>query len=138
MGGIIVRTALLEWIPAKLGRIVMLGTPNAGSDAARRLAPRLGWLCPYLHELSDASDSYINTLPSPDGFEIGVIASPKDHVVPLESALAVPASDHALVRIRHGLIPCSRRVAREVVVFLETGHFSASASRRRATSLTCA
>lgn len=132
MGGIVVRCALQGQSFSKLGRIVMLVTPNSGSHAARRLAPPLGWLCPYLRELSDSSDSFVSQLPPLEGLEIGAVASRIDHVVSLGSALAVSATDHMLINVWHGLVPCSPVVSREARQFLQTGRFSDGVRRAEA------
>ena len=42
MGGILTRIVLGKFQPECLGRVVMLGTPNQGSHAARKVAPILG------------------------------------------------------------------------------------------------
>ena len=63
LGGIITRQALLEAVPAKIGRVVMLAPPNRGSLKARRLAPVFGWWVRPLADLSDSAASADQTMP---------------------------------------------------------------------------
>jgi triacylglycerol lipase len=100
LGGIIVRHAVAsEKIPAaRLGRVVMLAPPNAGSEIAdaftqtpglRRVGPVL--LGPALTQLGTSATALVNRLP-PVPFECGVIAGTRS-LNPLFSALIDGPSD---------------------------------------------
>jgi pimeloyl-ACP methyl ester carboxylesterase len=123
MGGIVARLALAERIPAKLGKIVMLAPPNRGSHMARKFAPWLGRICPPLVQLSDERDSYVVSLPPPQGVPIGVIAATSDLLV-AEAATHLPTErDHVVLPGMHTTLVWRRETAMHVVHFLEHGHF---------------
>ena len=123
MGGIISRVMLEHYRPENLGRVVMLGTPNQGSHAARRLAPGLGWLCPALSQLSDAESSWIHGVHRPKNIEIGVIAGAHDRVVSVEATRLPGAADHQVLPSGHGELLFRRDVLRSIDRFLCHGKF---------------
>jgi len=130
MGSIIARRALGLARPAKLGRFVMLGPPNAGSHVARRLAPALGGLCPPLRELSDLPESYVNRLGELPGVELGVIAAAADRVVKLDSTSLACQRDHIVLPGHHGMLPWRRDTAEQTVHFLKHGRFNHGSDSR--------
>jgi pimeloyl-ACP methyl ester carboxylesterase len=122
LGNLVVRAALLERAPRKLGRVVMLVPPNQGSPVARLLSRFLGDRFPILRQLSDAPESDARRLAFPP-MEVGVIAARFDHVV-AESSTHVPdESDHLLVSASHGWLMYRPSVQRAIVAFLRTGRF---------------
>ncbi len=123
MGGIIVRRAFSLGRPANLGRLVMLGPPNAGSHVARTLARPLGRLCPPLIDLSDSADSYVNRLVEPEGLDLGIIAAAYDRVVKLESTFLPCQRDHIVLPGHHGTLPWRRETVRQVLHYLQYGRF---------------
>jgi pimeloyl-ACP methyl ester carboxylesterase len=123
MGSIIARVALSQYLPAKLGHIVMLGPPNRGSHTARQLAPWLGWLCPPLQELSDDPTSFVNALPSPQGLTIGIVAAAADRVVARAATELPGQADWILLPGQHGMLPYREDTARQVIHFLRHGNF---------------
>jgi len=129
MGSIIARAALARGDWQRLGRVVMLGPPNRGSPVATRLAPVLGWFCKPLEQLSDRRGSYVNSLPQPEGHEIGVIAAEYDRVVRLNDTTLSTQADHIIVRSGHTSMLFRREVAELVEEFLRNGAF-----RRQTTS----
>jgi pimeloyl-ACP methyl ester carboxylesterase len=98
MGGIVARAALDRYRPRKLGRIVMLAPPNRGSFVATATAHTFGRFLKPVAELSTAPDSLVNSLPTPEGVEIGVIAAAHD-------ALVSEASTHPAVPHAHVILP---------------------------------
>src|SRR5262245_21735798 len=75
-GGILVRSYLTQHTLPNLGRVVMLGPPNQGSELVDRFGPL--WLFGIIggsagRELGTTSDSVPNRL-GPAGFPLGVIA----------------------------------------------------------------
>ena len=123
MGGIIARRALSLDQPANFGRVVMLGPPNSGSHAARKLATILGRVCPPLRELSDSSGSYVNRLHEPTGIELGIIAAESDRVVKLPSTFLKCQRDHIVLPGHHGALPWRRDTSQQVIHFLRHGRF---------------
>src|SRR5690606_36585906 len=76
MGSILLRQYLAENDPPDLGRVVMLGPPNQGSEAVDRLrdVPGFAWLVgPAGVQLGVGADSLPRRL-GPVDFELGVIA----------------------------------------------------------------
>ena len=122
MGGIVTRESLNNNVPKKMGRVVMLAAPNKGSPGARRW--RL--LTPFFKSMaamSDAPDSYVNTMGEPDGVEIGNIAGRSDAKVPVSFTHLDSQADHIVVDGYHTWIMDDDDVARYVINFLMTGRF---------------
>ena len=123
LGSIVIRRALQIDQPENLGRIVMLGPPNAGSHVARMFSNTLGRICRPLKELSDEPESYVNRLEKPRGVEIGIIAAEADRVVNLESTHLANQADHIVLPGHHGMLPLRRDTSKQVTNFLRFGRF---------------
>lgn len=83
LGGILVRDAFRESVPDNLGRVVMLGPPNQGSEHIDRFGGLPFFFSVWgrpAQELGTAPTSYPNSLP-PIGFECGVIAGTKGGIL---------------------------------------------------------
>lgn len=135
MGGILVRALLEQRRPAQLSRIVMLGSPNQGSHAARKLAPIFGRICQPLHELADTPQSLVRSLCEPTGVPTAVIAGSRDRVVSVEATKLSNLADHLVVRSGHGELLFRRDVVDAVERFLKTGKLAVDdypASRKHA------
>jgi hypothetical protein len=98
MGSIVVRVALNRIEPSRVGRIVLLAPPNAGSPVARIISKLSGQMIVPALELSDQPGSYVNRIESTNDFEIGVLAAKYDFLVPL-------ANTHLQTRPAIGLSP---------------------------------
>lgn len=123
LGGIITRKALLDNVPAKMGRVVMLAPPNHGSLKARRLAPVFGrWVKP-LADLSNSADSAVNRMGTPAGVEIGVIAAARDGKVRIADTHLAGEADHLVVAGFHTFVMNSRAARTATVRFLRSGRF---------------
>ncbi len=120
-----------------LGRVVQIGSPNAGSEAAA-LAMRVpgvpGLMGPVLDQLDDA----VLVEPGPFEFDLGCIAgdlplvpvarlagvrAPNDGLVTVKSALHPAATDTTVLNSAHPLLPFDPRVSRQVHAFLKAGRF---------------
>ena len=123
MGSIVARAALIDFLPSSLGQVVMLAPPNLGSPVARRLAPALGVVCPALHDLADTSSSYVNRLPEPEGYKVGIIAAAYDRVVPLPNTHLANQSDHIVLPFGHSSMLFQRAVADAIGCFIDGGQF---------------
>jgi pimeloyl-ACP methyl ester carboxylesterase len=132
MGGIIGRVALDRYRPLKLGRFVMLASPNRGSSVATRFAGTLGRLLEPVSELSTSPDSLVNNLPVPANVDIGVIAAAHDALVSEASTrLDVPHAHVTLPTWHTGLL-FRPETADLVATFLATGAFPVVNARETA------
>jgi triacylglycerol lipase len=141
LGGLVLRAYLAEHPEPRLGRVVMLGPPNRGSelaDLAVRLRPIHRIIGPTALALGTDGASFPNTLGPPE-FECGVVAGNRsltpigwwlirdddDGVVGVASTrldgmadwIVLPTSHHSMLR--------SRAVAEQTVHFLANGRFDA-------------
>ena len=101
----------------------MLGPPKRGSRVAAVLAQGLGWFCRPLAELSDAENSFVNTLAPPDGVDVGIIAASFDRVLSVESTHLPTERDHLVVPSGHTSMLFRSDVAEYTAAFLRQGHF---------------
>lgn len=124
MGSIIVRRALVEERPTKLGRIVMLAPPNRGSHVASRLVGPLGRICPPLRDLTDRHDSLVNQLPIEEGLEVGVIAARSDIVVRPDSTRLPYLKDWMMLPGHHSGLLFRAETPRLIASFLREGQFT--------------
>jgi hypothetical protein len=123
MGGIVARAALDRYRPRKLGRLVMLAPPNRGSFVATATAGTFGRFLKPVAELSTAPDSLVNSLPMPDGVEIGVIAAAHDALVSEESTRPVVPHAHVTLPTWHTGLLFRQDTADLVAEFLARGEF---------------
>jgi pimeloyl-ACP methyl ester carboxylesterase len=124
MGGIIARHTVASEPEFPPGRVVLLAAPNRGTHVARAAARVIGRICPTLNDLSDAQFSTANSIRTPKGREIGVIAAKNDWVVPLSHTHLADQRDHIVVPGDHLRLPLMRETSRQVVTFLQSGAFS--------------
>lgn len=130
MGGIIARTMFESYRFDKLGRVIMLAPPHRGSHAARKIAPYLGWLTPSLAQLSDAVDSFVNTLPNSlhqNEIDFGIVEASKDRVIASGGVFLEGHRDFARVDGHHGILTWYPRTIELVENFLTHGTFDVNA-----------
>ncbi len=141
LGGLLVRGLLAEHLPLRLGRVVLLGTPNHGSELADLLQRgTLGWARdlagPSAARLGTGANSFPNQLPAPH-YEVGVIAGDRS-LNPIGSWL-IPGADDGMVSVAstrlhgmrdfliaptdHILMRYSQPIADAVIHFLRHGRF---------------
>jgi len=142
MGAIIVRLYLQAHRPANLGRVVLLGPPNAGSRVADRLSRSaiLRWLVgPNLSRLGTATPDAVAPHLAPPDCDVGIIAGsasinpifsrwlrePNDGAVSVASARLAGARDFLVLPHSHTAMLWRDAVAVQVVAFLRTGRFAA-------------
>lgn len=104
LGGILVRHYLAQHKPTTLGRVVMLGPPNQGSEVVDTLrdVPGFEWINgPAGQQLGTDNTSIPTTLPPVD-FECGVIAG--DRTINLFLSLLIPGSDDGKVSIERAKV----------------------------------
>ena len=123
VGSIVTRAALLNSRHRGLKRMVFLAPPIHGTPIGR-LAPKFikQWFPPLL-DLSDADDSFVNTLPKSFPVETGIVSSRFDILVPMKNTLLADAGGQIAINGTHNSILASPRVAKLVASFLASGHF---------------
>ena len=139
LGGILVRSYFNRHPASDVGRVVMLGPPNQGSEVVDRLGScRLFSLVngPAGQELGTSADSLPNRLGSPE-FCLGVIAGNRsinwinsllipgsdDGKVSVERTMLDGMADHILVPATHPFLMRKREVIRQTIEFLREGAF---------------
>jgi pimeloyl-ACP methyl ester carboxylesterase len=149
MGGLLARVYISRHRPARLGRVVMLGTPNGGSEVAdllKDLAIYRAVFGPAGLQLTTAQDPVLAALPSPD-YAIGIIAGcrtiapiasafvlprPNDGRVSVESAKLTNMADHVVIKASHTGLPRNKVAIEQTIAFLHDGRFGAGATAHAA------
>lgn len=140
LGGILVRSYFKRHNFSRIGRVVMLGPPNQGSEVVDILGS--WWLFRKVNgpagvELTTASDSLPNNL-GPVNFECGVIAGTRsinwinsmmikgkdDGKVSVERTKVEGMKAHLKVPVTHPYLMKNKRVIKKTIKFLESGSFS--------------
>ena len=139
LGGILVRSYLSRHAMPNLGRVVMLGPPNQGSEVVDKLG---GWWVfkklngPAGSELGTAKASTPNQL-GPANFCVGVIAGdrsinwinsvlihgPNDGKVSVERTKLEGMADHIVIPAAHPFLLRTRTAIRQTIHFLRHGRF---------------
>jgi pimeloyl-ACP methyl ester carboxylesterase len=139
LGGILVRSYFSRKTDPRLGRVVMLGPPNRGSEVVDRLG---GWW--LFRRLNGPAGSELGTGPSstpnrlgPVGFELGIIAG--DRSINWINSLLIPGADdgkvsvertqvegmkeHLVLHATHTFMMRNTKVLRYTLNFLHAGSF---------------
>jgi pimeloyl-ACP methyl ester carboxylesterase len=141
MGGLMLRAYIARHRPENLGRVVMLGTPNSGSEIADLLY-RLRLHQPVLNHagvlLRTRRDAATEALFGAIDYPLGVIAgdrpmigalpnrlfrAPNDGKVSVAATHVAGQSDHLTLPIAHTAMIYSQPVADQVTHFLRKGCF---------------
>jgi len=140
LGGILLRSYMQAHPDTPIGRVVMLGPPNQGSEVvdAMRDTPGFEWLNgPAGMQLGTDADSVPRSL-GPVDFELGVIAgtqsmnlilstylpNPDDGKVSVASTRVAGMSDHIALPTMHPFMMSNAAAMTQVLHFLEHGSFA--------------
>ncbi|WP_231883039.1 triacylglycerol lipase, partial [Alcanivorax sp. HI0033] len=140
MGGILLRQYLSQHRIERLGRTVMLGPPNQGSEVVDSLgdwAPFQWFNGPAGSQMGTGPGSVPNQL-GPVDFPLGVIAGsdtinfllstqlpgPNDGKVTVERTKVEGMQDHLVLPVTHPFMMRNGKVIEQVKAFLATGAFS--------------
>jgi pimeloyl-ACP methyl ester carboxylesterase len=149
MGGLLTRVYLAKYRPDRLGRVVMLGTPNGGSEIADRLrgfALYRAYFGPAGQQLTTTRDPATETLLPAVGYPVGIIAGNRS-IDPISSAFLLPRPndgrvsvantrldgmvDHVVVAASHPWLLQNASAIDQTITFLLHGRFGRGASTDR-------
>lgn len=141
MGGLLARVYLAKYRPKRLGRVVMLGTPNHGSEIADRLkdfaAYRL-YFGPAGQQLVTSRGAALNAIIPPVDYPVGIIAGNRS-LYPIASAFLLPKpndgrvsvantkldgmTDHVVISASHPWLVRNAVAIGQTIAFLRDGRF---------------
>jgi hypothetical protein len=139
LGAILVRCYFARHTANDLGRVVMLGPPNQGSELVDRLGSWRAFTLingPCGQELGTSPTSVPNRIRAPD-YCVGVIAGnrsinwinsllipgPDDGKVSVERTRLSGMSDHIVISATHLFMMSNRGAIRQTIRFLKSGRF---------------
>jgi pimeloyl-ACP methyl ester carboxylesterase len=143
MGGLLARVYLARYRPTRLGRVVMLGTPNSGSEIADRLkhiGAYRAWFGPAGQQLVTQRDATIAAMFPPVDYPVGIIAGnrsvdpimsaflpkPHDGRVSVENTRLDGMADHIIVGTSHPWLIRNGRAIEQTITFVRDGSFRRS------------
>ncbi|MCA6112419.1 esterase/lipase family protein [Bradyrhizobium cenepequi] len=140
IGGLLARVYLAKYRPPNLGRVVMLGTPNGGSEIADRLKHVVlyrAFFGPAGQQLGTLRDAATMALLPPIDYPVGIIAGnrsiypvasaflprPHDGRVSVANTKLEGMIDHIVVRTSHPWLVRSNEAIAQTIAFLQEGRF---------------
>jgi pimeloyl-ACP methyl ester carboxylesterase len=143
MGGLLARVYIARYRPKRLGRVVMLGTPNGGSEIADRLkhiGAYRAWFGPAGQQLVTQRDATIAAMFPPVDYPVGIIAGnrsvdpimsaflpkPHDGRVSVENTRLDGMADHIIVGTSHPRLIRNGRAIEQTITFVRDGSFRRS------------
>jgi pimeloyl-ACP methyl ester carboxylesterase len=140
MGGLLARVYIARHRPKRLGRVVMLGTPNSGSEIADRLkhfGAYRAFFGPAGQQLGTKRDDAITALfPAPD-YPVGIVAGnrsidplagkmlpkPHDGRVSVKNTEIDGMTDHVVIGAAHPWLVRNSVAIAQTIAFLQDGMF---------------
>jgi pimeloyl-ACP methyl ester carboxylesterase len=143
MGGLLARVYLARYRPQRLGRFVMLGTPNGGSEIADRLKHFTAYRAffgPAGQQLGTQRDAAVDAILPPVDDPVGIIAGnrsiypitsvvlpkPHDGRVSVENTRLDGMAGHIVVGTSHPWLVRNNEAIAQTVLFLRYGKFNPS------------
>jgi pimeloyl-ACP methyl ester carboxylesterase len=143
MGGLLTRVYLAKYRPSRLGRVVMLGTPNGGSEIADRLKnfrAYRAWFGPAGQQLITRRDAALDAILPPVDYPVGIIAGnrsiypissaflpkPNDGRVSVANTRLDGMADHVVIGASHPWLMRNALAIEQTIAFLRDGRFSAT------------
>jgi pimeloyl-ACP methyl ester carboxylesterase len=145
MGGLLTRVYLAGHRPSRLGRVVMLGTPNQGSELAdvlHRFMLYRSYFGPAGQQLTTKREQVRNAPLPPVDYPVGIIAGnrsfypiastfvlprPNDGRVSVENTKIEGMTDHLVIGASHPWLLRKPVAIRQTIAFLRHGRFCAEA-----------
>jgi len=141
---LLARVYIARYRPERLGRVVMLGTPNSGSEIADRLGhfrPYRAFFGPAGQQLGTQRNEAVNALFPPINYPVGIIAGnrsidpvagtmlpkPHDGRVSVENTKLDGMADHVVVAASHPWLVRNSVAIGQTIAFLRDGRFGPSA-----------
>lgn len=142
LGSILLRQYMTERRISRLGRTVMLGPPNGGSEVTDKIGdfPGYAWLNgPAGEQLGTGEDSVVTKL-GPADFDVGIIAGDKsinlilstmipdtdDGKVSVERTKLAGMNDHITLPVSHPFLMRNRTAINQIKHYLKHGRFDHS------------
>ena len=140
MGGLLARVYMARHRPKHLGRVVMLGTPNSGSEIADRLknfGAYRAFFGPAGQQLGTQRDDAIKALFPPLDYPVGIVAGnrsidpltgkmlpkPHDGRVSVKNTVIDGMADHIVVDTSHPWLVRNSVAVAQTIAFLQDGTF---------------
>ena len=141
MGGLLARVYIARYRPKRLGHVVMLGTPNSGSEIADRLGHLMlyrAFFGPAGQQLGTKRDATIEALFPPVDYPVGIIAGdrsiypitsaflpkPHDGRVSVENTKLDGMADHIIIPASHPWLVRNSTAIAQTIAFLRDGRFT--------------
>ncbi len=140
MGGLLARVYIDKYRPKRLGRVVMLGTPNGGSEIADRLKnffPYRAFFGPAGQQLGTERDAATAAMFPAVDYPVGIIAGnrsidpvasvllpkPHDGRVSVQNTKLDGMADHVVVSASHPFLMRHDAAIAQTIAFLRDGKF---------------
>jgi pimeloyl-ACP methyl ester carboxylesterase len=137
MGGLLARIYVARHRPKRLGRVVMLGTPNGGSEIADRLkhiGAYRAWFGPAGQQLGTQRDAAVAAMFPAVDYPVGgnrsvhpitsaFLPRPHDGRVSVENTRLDGMADHIIVETSHPWLVRNGPAIAQTIAFLRDGHF---------------
>ena len=143
MGGLLTRVYLARHRPLRLGRVVMLGTPNGGSEIADRLrgmSAYRAYFGPAGQQLITLRDAALTAMLPAVDYPVGIIAGNRS-IDPVSSTFLLPRpndgrvsvhntrldgmADHIVIAAAHPFLMRNTIAIEQTIAFLRNGRFTA-------------